>query len=91
MVNNSQTIEVVNRFTFELVGTINSGLLNPRYMVIEGGKGYVTNWGDGLNPDDDFVAIINLQSLTVESSISVPEGPEWIVNHQGIIYIAHQG
>ncbi|MEM1257206.1 MAG: DUF5074 domain-containing protein [Bacteroidota bacterium] len=91
VVNNSQTVEVVNRYTFESLGTVDEGLLNPRYMAFANGKGYVTNWGDGSNPDDDYIAVINLESLSVESTIPVPEGPEWILNNEGTIYVAHQG
>ena len=91
VVNNSQTVEVVNRFTFEAMGTVDSGLLNPRYMTFANGRGYVTNWGDGTNPDDDYMAVIDLQGLTVESTIPVPEGPEWILENEGTLYVAHQG
>ncbi len=91
VVNNSQKIEVVNRFTFSSEGTIDTGLLNPRYITFASGKGYVTNWGDGTNPDDDYIAVVNLENLMVESTISVPEGPEWILNNNGTLYVAHQG
>lgn len=91
VVNNSQTIEVVNRFSFESVGTVDAGLLNPRYIAFANGKGYVTNWGDGTDPDDDFVAVVDLESYTVESTISVPEGPEWILANGNTLYVAHQG
>lgn len=95
VVNNSQKIEVVNRYTFESVATIGGptedDFLNPRYMAIANGKGYVTNWGDGTNPDDDFIAVLNLESFTVESKMPVAEGPEWIVSKGDTIYVAHQG
>ncbi|MBM1107578.1 hypothetical protein JQC67_15590 [Aurantibacter crassamenti] len=95
VLNNSQKIEVVNRFTFESVATIGgpdkTDFLNPRFMVIVNGKGYVTNWGDGSNPDDDFIAVINLENNTVESPISVAEGPEMIVANESTIYVAHKG
>ncbi|TXE10696.1 YncE family protein [Gelidibacter salicanalis] len=91
IVNNSQKIEVVNRYTFESVATINSGLNNPRYMTILLGKGYVTNWGDGNDPDDDFVAVINLQSNDVITTVAVGEGPERIVSNGTAAYVAHKG
>ncbi len=91
VVNNSQTIEVVNRYTFESVGTVESGLLSPRYIAFAEGKGYVTNWGDGSNPDDDYVAVINLETNVVESTISVPDGPEWIVADGNTLYVCHLG
>lgn len=91
IVNNSNKIEVVNRFTFKRIATINTQLDNPRYIAFSNGKGYVTNWGAGSNPDDDFVAVINLTTYTVESTIAVVEGPEKIKAHNGKLYVAHQG
>ncbi len=89
--NNSNTITVVDRFTFEKIAVISTGLNNPRYFVSENGKGYVTNWGDTSDETDDFVAIIDLTDNTVESTISVDFGPEEIVNYADNIYVAHQG
>ncbi len=91
IVNNSQKIEVVNRYTFKSVATIDSGLMNPRFITFVSGKGYVTNWGDGSNPSDDFVAVINLETNTVSSTIPVEEGPEKILSNGTTIYVAHQG
>src|SRR5690606_34856792 len=45
VVNNSNTIEVVNRGTFESIATISEGLQNPRYIEIHNNKAYVSNWG----------------------------------------------
>ncbi|MEX0273350.1 MAG: DUF5074 domain-containing protein [Flavobacteriaceae bacterium] len=91
IVNNSQKVEVVNRYSFESLGTVDTGLLTPRYIAFANGKGYVTNWGDGSNPDDDYVAVVDLENYTVESTISVPEGPEWILANGNTVYVAHQG
>ena len=91
VVNNSQKIEVVNRYTFASVATISTGLLNPRYMAFSNGKGYVSKWGDGTDALDDFIAIVDLSTYTVENTLSVPEGPEWIVSNDNTIYVAHQG
>ena len=95
VLNGSQKIEVVNRYTFESIATIGgpeqTELLNPRYMAIANGKGYVTNWGDGTDPDDDFVAIINLETNTVEDKIEVEEGPERILVKDNTIYVALLG
>lgn len=91
VVNNSQKVEVVNRYTFESVATIDTELLNPRYMAIANGKGYVTNWGDGFDTEDDYVAVIDLEENTVVSKIPVAEGPERIVVKENTIYVAMQG
>jgi YVTN family beta-propeller protein len=91
VVNVSQTIEVVNRYTFQSVATIDTGLTNPRYMAFANGKGYVTDWGDGSITTDDVVAVINLTTNTVESSIRVGEGPEQILAKDGKLFVSHKG
>ena len=91
IMNGSATIEVVNRYTFQSIATIDSGLDNARYMAISNGKGYVTNWGDGNDVNDDYVAVINLTSNMVENTISVGEGPESIVTIDNKIYVALKG
>lgn len=89
--NNSNTIAVVDRFTFEKEATIATGLINPRYFISVNGKGYVTNWGDTGDETDDFIAIINLETNSVEGTIPVDFGPEEIINNSNTIYVAHQG
>ncbi|KAA5823523.1 YncE family protein [Algibacter amylolyticus] len=91
VLNVSNKIEVVNRYTFESVATINSGLVNPRYMTISNGKGYVTNWGDGGDSTDDFVAVIDLATNTVSNTIHVGEGPEYILEKGYMLYVSHKG
>jgi len=91
IVNNSATIEVVNRTTFERKATITNQIVNPRYIAFSGNKGFVSNWGDPNNVNDDYIAVINLNSNEVENSISVVEGPEKIVVHNEHIYVAHKG
>jgi len=91
IVNNSRKIEVVNRYTFQKVTTITENINNPRYIAFDSGKGYVTNWGDPANPNDDYVAIIDLATQTFKSAIPVAEGPEQIVSNNGRLYVSHSG
>ncbi len=95
VVSYSQKIEVVNRYTFKSVATIGGPdkpeFLNPRYMAIANGKGYVTNWGDPNNPEDDFVAVVNLNNNSVETKIPVGEGPERVLAKDNSIYVALEG
>ncbi len=92
VLNVSNSIEIVNRYTFESVASISTGLNNPRYIAFANGKGYVTNWGDGGVATDDYLAIIDLASNTMTATtISVEEGPEEIIANGGTVYVAHQG
>jgi YVTN family beta-propeller protein len=92
VLNVSNSIEIVNRYTFESVATIDTGLNNPRFIAFANGKGYVTNWGDGSVATDDYLALINLTTNTLDAQIiSVEEGPEAIIADGNTLYIAHKG
>ena len=91
VVNNSNKIEVVNRYTFKKIQTITTQIRNPRYIAFANGKGYATNWGDAGNPNDDYVAVIDLATNTVNNTIPVAEGPEQIVENNGKLYVSHAG
>jgi DNA-binding beta-propeller fold protein YncE len=85
--NGSNLISVVNRFTFELIGTVNSGLSVPRYGAVFNGKAYVTNldgFDDGL---DDYIAVIDLETLEVEETVVIGRFTERILELNGSLYI----
>lgn len=87
----SSRITVVNRFTFEEVARITVGLENPRHFVVVGDKGYVSNWGDNSNLDDDFIAVIDLSLNLVTDNIPVEEFPDRLEVSGTDLIIAHQG
>lgn len=91
VLNYSNKIEVVNRYTLEHIATVSTGLNNPRYIAFSNGKGFITNWGDGGSATDDYVAVLNLSTYAVTSTIPVAEGPERIVAENGKLFVAHQG
>jgi major membrane immunogen (membrane-anchored lipoprotein) len=92
VVSNSQKIEIANRYTFESVDSITTGLDNPRYIVSVGGnKGYVSNWGDPNDNTDDYLAVLDLRTNSVTSTIPVAFGPERMVTYNNKVYVAHQG
>ena len=91
ILNDANAIIVVDRYTFEQKSSILTGLNSPRYMTVVGDKGYVTNWGDGADTTDDYVAIIDLTTNTVDSTISLDNGVEQIVAIGGKLYITHKG
>lgn len=89
--DNTNTVTVVDRYTFEKETSITTGLETPRYIGFEKGKGYVSNWGDPNNPDDDFIAVVDLSTNSVETTVSVGEGPEQIISNGNKLYISHKG
>ena len=91
VVNNSNKIEIVNRYSFELISSITEGLMNPRYFISTGTNGYVTNWGDPFDNTDDYIAVIDLFSQTITSTIPVAFGPEKLILMNDVLYVAHQG
>jgi len=90
VLNMSNKIEVVNKYTLVHVASIETGLNNPRYMAFSNGKGFVTNWGNG-GITDGYIAVLNLENNTVESNIAVTQGPERIQEINGTLYTAQQG
>lgn len=91
VLNGSNALKVLNRYTLELQTVVAAGLTNPRFMVTENGKGYITCWGDGGNTEDDYVAVIDLNSLTIDQTIPAPEGVERIIKSGEKLYVANQG
>jgi len=91
VLNNSDKIEIFNRYTLAPIATISQGLNNPRYIAFANGKAFVTNWGDGMNPNDDYVAVFSLADNSFLQNIPVVEGPERIVAHDSKLYVAHKG
>jgi YVTN family beta-propeller protein len=91
VLNASNKIEVVNRYTFAQITKIDMGLENPRYIEFHNGRAYVTNWGSGFDATDDYVAIIDLATNTVTGTIPVAEGPERIIEENNKLYVSHYG
>jgi len=92
VVNNSHKIVVADRYTMEKIAEISgTNINNPRFFVVSGNTGYVSNWGNASNADDDFVAVINLETNEVTSTISVGEGPEKMLLNGDKIYVILQG
>jgi len=85
--NGSNLITVVDRYTFELVGQVDSGLNVPYYGVVYNGKAYVSNLaGFDEGGADDYVAIINLENLEVEETVIAGFSIEEVEEDNGLIY-----
>ncbi len=91
VLNVSNKIQIVNRYTMKNITSITEGLKNPRYIAFANGKAYVTNWGVAKDPNDDYVAVIDLNTNAVTSKIPVLEGPERIIVNAGKLYVAQTG
>lgn len=91
VLNVSNRIEIVDRYTFESIGVIQGDLLNPRYAEVVSGKIYVSNWGDGSDPNDDYIGVYNINDFSLIENISVPEGPEKLASRSGKLFVAHEG
>lgn len=91
VLNISNKVEIINNVTLQHVASITTGLNNPRYIAFSNGKAFITNWGNGINTADDYIAVLNLETNTIESNIAVAEGVERILEINGKLYAAHQG
>jgi YVTN family beta-propeller protein len=83
----SNLITVVNRFTFEKLGEITTGLDNPRYGVVEGGNIYVTNQASFMTNDDDYVAIYNADSFAPSTPLVIGKPVEFIISDGSKLYV----
>ncbi|GAA3598700.1 cell surface protein [Flavivirga amylovorans] len=91
VVDNANSVTVVDRYTFEEQAIITTGLNTPRYIETVGDKGYVTNWGSTSDETDDFIAIVDLNTYAVDGTIAVENGPERIIENNGKLYVSHKG
>ena len=92
ILNDVNSIVVIDKVTFKKKAVITSKLGNPRYMTFSGGKGYITNWGEGTNENDDYLAVLNLETNKIEdSTIPLANGVEQIVSKDNKLYVSHKG
>lgn len=96
VMNNSNKILIINRFTGKLVGNINTGLVNPRYLVVKNNNLYsntlyISCWGNPNNATDDYIAVLNDSNYGDLIKIMVTEGPEKLMIHSNNLYVAHKG
>ncbi|MCL6217348.1 YncE family protein [Zunongwangia pacifica] len=85
--NASNIITVVDRETFEYKGVVDSGLNVPYYGVAYNGKAYVSNLADFNTGEDDFIAVIDLETLEVEKTIVAGTYLDDVDEEDGLIYV----
>ncbi|MFN6377730.1 MAG: DUF5074 domain-containing protein [Flavobacteriales bacterium] len=86
VLNNSNKIEVFNRASWENVTTI-EGINYPRYIVNGGNEKLYVSAGSFAGS----IHVINPVTNTVESTISVGNGPERMLVHDGKLYVCNSG
>ncbi len=92
VLNDVNTLVIADKNTLVRKDIVTTGLQNPRYMAIVGNRGYITNWGDGSNTEDDYIAILDLDTNTIEATtISLDNGVEQIVARDNKLYVSHKG
>lgn len=92
VVNNSNKVVVVNRYTMEKEAVIQGNdIESPRCFTAANGKGYISNWGDPFNAEDDYVAVIDLATNLVLEKIAVGEGPENMLTDADRVFVCLEG
>ena len=81
VVNASNIIQIVNRYSFKKVATITQGLNNPRYSASSNGKLFVTNGGD------KSVSVYDLGTYSFITNIVIDKACEKIVAANNKIYV----
>ncbi|GAA5085781.1 hypothetical protein GCM10023210_06910 [Chryseobacterium ginsengisoli] len=76
LLNNSNKIQIVNRYNFKKVGEITSNLNSPRYMAFANNNLYVTNDKYG---GDKYVSVYKSSDLSFVKKINFTDSVERIV------------
>ena len=79
VLNNSNVVEVVNRYTFKSIATISGNLKGPRYSVVLNGKLYVTN--------NKTLSVFDAKTFAYIQTIAIGKTAEKIVTATGKLYI----
>ncbi|MDT0649163.1 YncE family protein [Autumnicola edwardsiae] len=85
--NGSNLITVVDRYTFEYVASVDSGLNIPYYGVAHNGKAYVSNLAGFDTGEDDYIAVIDLETLEVEQTLVAGTYLDKVLEEDGLIYV----
>lgn len=86
VVNNSNKIEVVNRFRFSKTATITDNVKQPRYITFNNNSFYVTN---STYLGDQYVAIYNAANNNFVKKITFTDTVERIVSAGNKVFVQH--
>lgn len=93
--NSPDKLEVIDAQSFASVAYINQGFSSPYAFAAIGDKGYVTNWGtynsETWSFENPFIAIVDLESNTVTSTIDRDIKPQDVVAVGDYFYVSNGG
>ncbi|WP_172279804.1 hypothetical protein [Chryseobacterium sp. LAM-KRS1] len=84
LLNNSNKIQVVNRYTFKSAGEITNQIDNPRYVAVANNNIYVTN---DKYQGAKYVSIYKNSDLSLVKKITFTDNVERIVEAGGNIFV----
>ncbi|MEQ9102975.1 MAG: hypothetical protein RIF36_03050 [Imperialibacter sp.] len=91
VVNNSKKVEVVNA-DFVSTATIEDNLANPRYLIRNKERLFVSNWGtfdESYTLDQSYVLILNAVTFEKEGAVNTDDGTENLVYADGYVYASN--
>ena len=83
ILNNSNKIEIVNRYTFKKIATVSDQVSQPRYIAFVGNNYYVTN----SSGSSKFVNVYNSTTNAFVKKIDLTSSGERIVEASGKIFV----
>jgi YVTN family beta-propeller protein len=92
IIDSNGRIEIVNEKDLTSAGTINSGLIIPRYFEGYSNYGYLTDWGpydDNYGNPESKILVFDLDAKQLAKEIEAPSRPEGIVVLNDMIYVAN--
>lgn len=81
VMNNSNSIEIVDRYTFKKVGQITAQLAQPRYLTVANNKLYVTNMAE------EKVTVYDAASFAYIKTLTTNFAPELIASNNNYVYV----
>jgi hypothetical protein len=81
VVNNSNKIEVVDRYTFKQITTLTENISLPKYAEVEDGKLYITNSGS------KSIVVYNVSDFSYNSTIEIKSTVDQIIIEDDFIYV----
>ncbi len=87
VMNNSNMIQIVDRYSFEKIGSISEQMILPRYAAVSNGKLYVTNAGDIMESGDEFITVYDLATNAFIKKIDTDIVAENIFANDNYIYV----